>query len=64
MIFEGDGTLLILPKISGETGEIHFQKAIAILDKSEEIVDIESLNRVVSLSEKTTFEKILKVNYN
>ena len=64
MIFEGDGTLLILPKIAGETGEIHFQKAVSILEKSEEIVDIESLNRVVSASEKTTFEKILKVNYN
>ena len=64
MILEGDGTLLILPNISGETGEIHFQKEVAILDKREEIVDIKSLNRVVSLSEKTIFEKILKVNYN
>ena len=64
MIFEGHETLLILPKIAGETGDIHFQKAIAILDKSEEIVDIGSLNRVVSASEKTTFENILKVNFN
>ena len=64
MIFEGHETLLILPKIAGETGEIHFQKAVAILEKSEEIVDIESLNRVVSASEKATFEKILRVNYN
>lgn len=64
MIFEGDGTLLILPKIGGETAEIHFQKAVAILDKSEEIVDIESLNKVVSASEKTTFEKILRINFN
>ena len=64
MIFEGHDTLLILPKISGETNEIHFQKAVAILDKSEEIVDIDSLNKVVSASEKATFEKILGVNYN
>ena len=64
MIFEGHETLLILPKIGGETGEIHFQKAVAILDKSEEIVDIESLNKVVSASEKTTFEKILRINFN
>ena len=57
MIFEGDGTLLILPKISGETGEIHFQKAVAILEKSEEIVDIESLNRVVSVVKKQPLKK-------
>lgn len=64
MIFEGHETLLILPKIAGETGEIHFQKAVAILEKSEEIVDIDSLNEVVSACEKATFEKILRVNYN
>ena len=40
MIFEGNGKLLIIPKILGETSEIHTKKAITILENSNEIKDI------------------------
>lgn len=64
MIFEGNGKLLIIPKILGETSEIHTKKAITILDNSDEIKDTASLNKVVAKSSRETFEKVLNLTYN
>lgn len=61
MLFEGNDNILVLPRVSGETSNIFYNKGYSIVNK--EIGNVEELNRELRETNKEVNMKFLNVKY-
>jgi hypothetical protein len=61
MLFEGENSILVLPRVSGETGEIYYNKGYFIVSK--EIHTMDNLNHELREANREINTKFLGVKY-
>jgi hypothetical protein len=61
MLFEGNDNILVLPRVSGETSNIFYNKGYSIVNK--EIGNVEELNRELRETNREVNMKFLNVKY-
>lgn len=61
MLFEGNDSILVLPRVSGETGDIFYNKGYTLVKK--DIYNISDLNRELCKVNKEVNTKFLGVKY-
>lgn len=61
MLFEGNDNILVLPRVSGETSNIFYNKGYSIVNK--EIENVEELNRELRETNREVNMKFLNVKY-
>ena len=61
MLFEGNDNILVLPRVSGETSNIFYNKGYSIVNK--EIGNVEELNRELRETNRAVNMKFLNVKY-
>lgn len=61
MLFEGNDSILVLPRVSGETGDIFYNKGYTLVKK--DIHNISDLNRELCEVNREINTKFLGVKY-
>jgi len=61
MLFEGNDNILVLPRVSGETSNIFYNKGYSIVNKL--IGNVEELNRELRETNREVNMKFLNVKY-
>ena len=61
MLFEGENSILVMPRVSGETGDIFYNKGYLVVSK--EIHTTDNLNQELCKANQEINTKFLGVKY-
>lgn len=61
MLFEGENNILVMPRVSGETNEIFYNKGFLVVSK--EIHSVDNLNNELCEANREINTKFLGVKY-